>query len=587
MPWRGPETPGEFPTMGFLAADWIEDTLPITDGPMIGQPFRLYDEQVAHLVNKYRLDPKAREEHGNDAYQYGGSMLVRGQKWGKDPLLAAIDLFHAFGPCDFAGWDANGDPVGKPHPSPWVAVAALNDAQANNTWLPIKAMVESSVLADLPGVEVNLDMVRLPCGNPMERLTTTAFGRLGGRFTKVSLTENGLMTDTVKTGASGGQRSPLSFAQTLIRSVDGMGGMWTAATNTWDPTEHSHAQRVYDAKDEHIYVDARLSRKRVDLADDDQLRREVIYLYGDSIRENGGHQSSQRIMRAVRDTSKSENDVRRFFLSEILSGEQQLCTTTAWAAFSRPSTLTAGEAITLGFDGSRARDATVLTATRISDGRVFHLRTWLPKCMCEQPRHRPEDCKDKRVDRNDVDQAVTDTFDAYEVWYLFGDPYKWQEYLSLWAARWPNRIVEVPTNVETRMDDILDLWITARDNKTFTHSGDTTLTEHVENAAVAKGRRRSSKPRVDGSGQPVEHYLKVVKKREGLLIDAAISMLLSFAARDHAIEDGALTREEKPAPPSPVGIADDTTAYGTSTGARTYDIDDDRGAGPDWNNIPL
>ncbi|NHA02023.1 hypothetical protein G5V59_26905 [Nocardioides sp. W3-2-3] len=102
-------------------------------------------------------------------------MIIRGQKWGKDPLIAMIDLFHAFGPCDFAGWDANGDPVGRPHPSPWVFIAALNDRQTDNTWLPLKAMVENSGTADLAGVEINLDMIRLPCGNPIEPLTTTAF----------------------------------------------------------------------------------------------------------------------------------------------------------------------------------------------------------------------------------------------------------------------------------------------------------------------------------------------------------------------------------------------------------------------------
>lgn len=521
---------------------------------------QLYDEQYDHLIQKYRLDPAAVEEDGNDAFRYGGSMLVRGQKWGKDPLLAMIDLFHAFGPCDFAGWDANGEPVGKPHPSPWVFVAALNDMQTANTWLPLKAMVETSDLVDLPGVEVTLEQVRLPCGNPIEPLTTTAYGRLGGRFTAGSITENGVMTDTVASGAAEGKRSPLVFAETLIRSVDGMGGMWTAATNTWDPTEMSHAQRVYEAKDPHIYVDAKLSRKHVDLADEDELREEIIYLYGDSIREKGGHQSTQRLMRSCRDNSKSEARRRRFFLSEIIAGDTPLCTPERWASLDRSQRhadhrpLEPGEPITLGFDGSRSRDATVLTATRISDGRAFHLRTWYPTCPHTAGDHRPEDCTEKRVARDEVDQAVIDAFTSYEVWYLYGDPYKWQEYLALWAARWPNRVVEVPTNVETRMDDILDLWVTARDRGEFTHDGNADLTQHVRDAAIAKGRRKASKPRVGSDGQVIEHYLKVVKKTDGVFIDAAISMLLSFAARAQAIQDGALTRDPDEPPPAPEAL---------------------------------
>lgn len=570
MPWRGPEEPGEFPTLGYLWADWIEDNLLITDGPKIGKPFKLYDEQIMHLLHAARVDPEATEDDGNDAFRFGGSMLVRGQKWGKDPLLAAIDILLAFGPCDFAGWDAAGEPVGRPHPSPWIFVAALNDLQANNTWLPLKAMVESSDLVNLPGVEVTQTLIRTPSGNPIERLTTTAFGRLGGRFTGGSLTENGLMGPTGE-GGNTGKRSPLSFAQTLIRSVDGMQGRWCAATNTWDPTEGSHAQRVHEAKDPHTYVDAKLSRKRVELEDDGQLRDELLYLYGDSVKEKGGHQSVQRLMRSCRDKSKGETEVRRFFLSEILAGEEPLCTPERWAALDRGNPdhpdydpLKRGERITLGFDGSRSRDRTVLTACRIRDGRLFHLRTWVPSCMCVKPNHKPDQCREKKVDREEVDQAVTDAEDAYEMWYLYGDPYKWQDYFDRWAARWPNRVVEVPTNVPTRMDDMLERFTTARDAGEITHDGDAVMTEHVSNAVIAKGGRKPSKPREDGAGRVVEHYLKVVKKREGLFIDAAISgPILAFDARGQAIADGAL--KDDPPPPSPESLGGD------------HDAEDDRG----------
>lgn len=570
--WRGPEVKGEFPTLGHLAAEWIEDTLRFTDGPKEGQPVQLYDEQYAHLLHRYRLDPEAPSDSGNDAFVRSGSMLVRGQKWGKDPLIAMIDLFHAFGPCDFAGYDADGEPVGRPHPSPWVFVAALNDRQTDNTWLPLKAMVENSDLGDLPGVDVTLELVRLPCGNPIEPLTTTAFGRLGGRFTAGSLTENGLMTDTVASGAGGGKRSPLAFARTLIRSVNGMGGMWIAATNTWDPTERSHAQRIHESKSKRIYVDARLSRSKVDLTDDEQLRDELLYLYGDSAKENGGHVPVKSLIEDCRDTEvHGEAEIRRFFLSEILAGETPLVELTTWDAMAAVDAtgaqldpLLPGERVTLGFDGSRARDATVLTACRIRDGRIFHLHTWFPTCMCgADPGHSPAECRNRRVDRVAVDQAVDAAFAAYEVWYLYGDPYKWQDYLDVWASRYPKRVVEVPTNVETRMDQILERFTTAVKSGSVTHSGDPVLTEHVRNAAIAKGRRKPSKPRVDDDGVVVENYLKVVKKALGVFIDAAISMLLAYDARGQAIEEGALA-EAKPPPPSPVALSRHTpTAPGS------------------------
>jgi len=528
MPWRGPEEPGEFPTLGYLVIDWIEQNLVFSDGPMLGEPFRLYDEQAMHFLHKYRLDPEAPDDAGNDAFVNGGSMIVRGQKWGKDPMLAAEALFHAFGPCVFAGYDEDGEPVGKPHPSPWVAVAALNDKQTDNTWIPLVEMAKASpTIPDIDGVEIFDHFINLPCGNQIIPVPTTAWGRLGGRFTFVTLTENGLLTGS-------GERGGLAFARTLKRSVSGMNGMWTAATNTWDPTEKSDAQLIYEAKPDGVYIDAKMSRKHVDLDNDEELEAELLYLYGDSAKENGGHVSIKRLMRDCRDKSAGDAEVRRFFLSEVIAGTKPLATPERWAALHRPDeVLRPGEAITLGFDGSRSRDATVITAVRLSDKTVFHLRTWVPA-----------ECPDRRIPRAEVDLAMRDAFTAYDVKFLFADPFKWQDYLDIWAGLWPKRVVEVATNEERRIDKIVERFTNAIHTGELGHGGENAdaLTEHIRNTALKKGKRKP--PRQGADGTLVEHYLSPVKKREGVLIDAAISAMLAYAAAGQAIEEGALSQKK-------------------------------------------
>ncbi len=524
MPWRGPAVKGEFPTLGHLAVDWIEATLPIPDGPKKGQPFRLYDEQVRHLLWKYRLNPNAVEDDGNDAFTYSGSMLVRGQKWGKDPLLAAVNLFHAFGPCEFAGWDANGEPVGQPAPTPWVAIAALNDEQTDNTWLPLLEMARNSEIADLFGVEINDTFIKLPSGNPMEYLTTTAWGRLGGRFTHVSITESGLLIGE-------GQRGGLTFVRTLKRNVGGMNGMWTSATNTWDPTEGSDAQKTYEAKDPHVFVDARLARVHVDLDDDVALKREIIYVYGDSIRSAGGHVSEQRLIRDCRNKQMGESEVRRFYLSEIIAGTKNAVDPAKWDALTRSDDpLVADEPVTLGFDGSRSRDATAIVVCRIRDGRLFRGKVWVPA-----------DFPDHRVPRLDVNDIVDAMFEAYDVRYMYADPYRWQDYLDVWAARYSGRVVEFPTNVERRMDAAIERFQTAYRDGTLTHDGDTTLADHAKATALVKGKRKP--PREDEEANRVEHYLSLTKKGDGL-IDAFVAAHLAYEARGQAIEDGALEPDD-------------------------------------------
>jgi hypothetical protein len=85
VPWREPQLPGEFPTLGFQVADWIEERCAIPDREMVGEPFLLTDEQLAFLLHFYRLD----SDTGEFFYTRGGQ-LTRPQKWGKGPLSAAV-----------------------------------------------------------------------------------------------------------------------------------------------------------------------------------------------------------------------------------------------------------------------------------------------------------------------------------------------------------------------------------------------------------------------------------------------------------------------------------------------------------------
>jgi len=101
--WRGPTRPGSFPTLGYLVGEWIEANLTVPDGPNAGQPIRLTEDQARFLLWHYRL-----ELDGRRTYPHGEAPEV-----GERPpdVLAAVE---AFGPVVFDGWDAKGEPVGKP-----------------------------------------------------------------------------------------------------------------------------------------------------------------------------------------------------------------------------------------------------------------------------------------------------------------------------------------------------------------------------------------------------------------------------------------------------------------------------------------
>src|SRR5215212_4083657 len=165
MPWR-PSTPGELPTLGYVAIDWIAEYLAAPDKGDY-EPFVLYREQEDFLLRWYRIDSST----GRFVYRRG--LIGRPRGWGKSPLLAAVCCVEALAPIVFAGWDASGQPIGRPWSdirTPYIDVAAVSEEQTQNTWQPLLEMLrEGRVMDEYPGVEPLETAVILPRGRITQR----------------------------------------------------------------------------------------------------------------------------------------------------------------------------------------------------------------------------------------------------------------------------------------------------------------------------------------------------------------------------------------------------------------------------------
>jgi hypothetical protein len=529
MLWRGPSEPGEFPTLGYDVGEWIEKHCVIPDGYRQGHPFLLTDEMWTFLVHFYRLDPEAKPWPGPIGLRYTGGQLRRSQKWGKDPFGAAMCWAEALGPTRFNGWDASGEPVGAPYPTPLIVCLGTSEDQTDNTWRPLLAMARLGPIVDMPTVhEVGQTKVDLASGGKLEPATTSARARLGAPMSFVTLTESHLFT------LQGGFRR---VAGAVKRNVAGMDGRWLELTNAWDPTEGSEAQVTADSGDKDVYIDTIAPRRVEDLSDDEDLYRELLRQYGDSARERGGWVNIKgRIMAECRSSRHLEADRRRFFLNEIVVGQSVFVDPIRWDLQGQDDSLQKGEQIALGFDGSKYRDATALIASRISDGRLFVVRVW---------ERSPEDGPDWKVPTSEVDSVLRDAFDAYQVAVLFADPYRWQDYLDRWSADLDEeRVVEFPTNVEQRMDRAIERFTTAFSGGEITHDSNEVLMRHAKNAVLVKGSRKKPRPGEDET--LTTHYLKMAKRGEGMLIDAAVAAVLAHEARAHAIEHGLIPQDLEP-----------------------------------------
>jgi cytochrome P450 len=151
---------------------------------------------------------------------------------------------------------------------------------------------------------------------------------------------------------------------------------------------------------------------------------------------------------------------------------------------------------------------------------------------------------DWKVPSTEVDQKLRDVFGAYTVCVMFADPYRWQDYLDVWAAAFgAERVVEFPTNVEQRMDKAIERFTTAftATPSQITHDGSEKLTRHFKNAVLVKGAKKKARPgEEDGIAT---HYMKMAKRGDGMLIDGAVAGVLAHEARAYAIEHDLTPKE--------------------------------------------
>jgi hypothetical protein len=176
MPWK-PSFPGEVPTLGWYVIDWMAANLAAPDLPEY-EPLRLTPEQAQFVLNFYAIDPRSGRRRVRRA------VYSRPKGSGKSPFLAAIGAVEGLGDVVPDGWDANGQPVGRPWSSlrtPLVQLAAVSEDQTKNSWTPLLEMLRDGPVVDnFPGLEVFDSFVNLPRGR-IEFVTSSATSREGNR----------------------------------------------------------------------------------------------------------------------------------------------------------------------------------------------------------------------------------------------------------------------------------------------------------------------------------------------------------------------------------------------------------------------
>lgn len=545
MSWE-PLDGDEFPTLGYDVIDWISANLAQPDAGAEPRPFVLYPEQEDFLINFYRLDPVT----GRRKFRRG--VLSRPRGWGKSPFAAALMAVEGLGPVVFDGWDASGQPVGKPWAeirTPLIQVAATSETQSRNTFSALQEMMEGPVVDNYRGVEILGDRINLPSGR-LEMVTTSARTIKGARsdFVVCDQTEEWV-------SSNGGAR----LHQVIDANAAKRGGAYLETPNAFIPGEDSVAEKSANywsmiqegkAVADGLYYDHREAPGDTDVADRESLTIGLRIAYGDASQHPDGcvihepacppgHADLEPRIQSFWDRTKDVQVARSDYLNQVVAASD------SW--LSRPE-LTAvvdvvkvvgpDDPIVVGFDGSRGRargmaDATALIGCRVSDGHLFVLDVW------EQPRSATE----WHVPVADVDARVREVFDQYTVVGFYADPNGWTSQISEWEARHGRHLT-----VKAKRDAPMTYWPKGKDANV------PRLLEELHDAVV------NGDCSLDGSTVLIRHMLNARRRRtrSGYLlykaypdspdkIDAAYAAVMAWKARLDAMSAGAARKKQVPA----------------------------------------
>jgi phage terminase large subunit-like protein len=516
VPWSGPLFDGHICSIGYEVLDWIHAYECHGPGDVQGDAVDLDDEMRDHIIECYRIDPETGRRERDEA------VLSRPKGRAKSEIAGLVAVAEAFAPTRFDGWDADGQPVGRPVRSPLIKCLATEESQAGNTFENVAFIagewgpdVHPDIYGGVSGIRQyqSATALYLPHGGEIRACTAGAASKDGGKETHVVADETHLYVT----------RELRSMYATVARNLGKrkIAEPWMHQTSTaYRPGEQSVFEETLTSwrKKElspRTFVNHREAKGPIRISDEAHTRRQLIYVYGDS----APWQDLDRKYRDMLDPRICPDDATaaRYFLNRPMS------TVDAWIAkdvaerqVRKGDVVAAGEAITLGFDGSLNDDTTVLRGCRMSDGFRFRIGAW-PK---------PEGAAGIgwEVPRADVLATIREAFGRYDVIRAYFDPHEWRTDIDDLAAEFGERVVAWATTRDTAMGAALDrLHADLMNGETF-HDDDPLALEHYGNVYV---RRKGS--------------LRLVRKEypnSPRKIDSVVGDALAYEARADAITAG-------------------------------------------------
>ena len=499
-------------TLGWEAYRWQVKYLVQPNGPKAGQRYAPTMRQLLFLLHWYGLN-----SDGTWVYNHGARRLSKGS--GKSPGAASLALTELCAPVRLKDFDPRlpGGVKGKPVAMPLVQIAAVSEAQTENTMRMVRAFARkgSRIVGDHsldPGLKL---YHKLDDGGKLEVVTNSAYSAEGAEATAI-------IADEVEhwLGKPGEE-----FANTLADNVSKSGSRMIETCNSWKPGIGSVAEATWkdwEAQEERIATkgdtksgsrilyDARIAPPDTDLKDLDSLTDALRWVYDDC----WWIDPVSFIPRIWRKSAK-EDDSKRKYLNWPTVPEGAWIEPNDWAVLAadgidgRPKRdLVENERIVLFLDASKSRDATALVGCCLSDGHVFTIRVWEPKVQTDKVLDADGDgtqADTAQIDFAEVDAVVSGVHEKFDVIAFWSDVREVEGFVKVtwperWGAQydrkyWAVRSGQVPEPIAWDMRSHSREFAFAAEQvqaeiegRMFTHDGNPVTTRHIANCRKADTR---------------------------------------------------------------------------------------------------
>ncbi|MGB0877528.1 MAG: large terminase [Mycobacterium sp.] len=533
------QDPEPWPSLGKGVCDLIEERAVYGPGSLQGDPYRIDPEFRAFIYRAFEVFPKGHPWEGRRRFKRVGLSVRKGlAKTEKQALIAFCEL-HPEGPTRFDGWDAYGNPVGRPVRAPYIPMLAVSVEQVEE--LAFGAL--SYIIAEGPDADlfdVSLERVcRLDARGRADGkavpLANSPGARDGARTTLNCFDEPHRLflprqLQAHQTMDANLPKRPLDDPWSLYVGTAGEPGQGSVMEQI-----HAEALKISEGQIERpdLFYLYRTDDGGHDL-DDKQQRIEAITQASGPAGEFGPGQFDEIASKWDRPGADKPYLERVWLNRWRKSGSQAFNMAKIVPGLLVDEPIPDGAFVTVGFDGARFKDATAVVVTEVSSGRQQLEGVW----------ERPELDDEWEVPEDEVTAKVEEIFSRFDVWRMYCDPPHWTETVASWAAKHPDRVVEWFTVRKRAMADAARIYAEAVDAGIVTFPVSPfrdVLVRHMGHA----GRRQLTLS--DDQGE----LLWTLKKQDGRLedkFDAAMAAVLSWRACIDARREGAKPRVKAYAP---------------------------------------